>query len=176
MADEEQPGFTVVDRRRAAQETASSVPDPNQAHAHSSTASSDFPAPTQEQAPTEFTPSVDSDAPDASGEPGATGLPDPAMILSLAALQMDTHQLMTLLLPIFDGQAWQGLGLIANPLTGQTGEDLPAAQLAIDAVQFLLSKLESDMPDAERREARRRLNDLRMNYLAKRSGSSSDVK
>ena len=59
------------------------------------------------------------------------------------------------------------MGLIANPVTGESEKNLPEAQIAIDCVQFLFGKVENDLGAEERREMQRRLNDLRMNYLAK---------
>ncbi len=94
-------------------------------------------------------------------------LPDPAMLFSYVAMQMDTPALIMALSAVFDGHAWRSLGLIADPRTGTTQKDLPNAQLAIDAVQFCLSKVEANLSETERRDANRRLNDLRMNYLAK---------
>lgn len=93
--------------------------------------------------------------------------PDPAVLFSYVAMQMDTSALVQALTAVFDGHAWRSLGLIADPRTGTTQKDLPSAQLAIDVVQFCLSKVEGSLSEAERRDANRRLNDLRMNYLAK---------
>ena len=102
-----------------------------------------------------------------SMEPDEPEMPDPALLLSMIGMQMDTRMLATALIAIFDGHAWRGLGLIANPMTGEVRKDLPSAQLAIDTVAFLLGKIESSLPDSERRDAQRRLSDLRMNYLNK---------
>ena len=92
---------------------------------------------------------------------------DPAMLFSMAAMQMPTRQLALALLSVFDGHAWRSMGLMPDYVSGETKEDLPSAQLAIDAVQFLLSKVESDLPDSEKQEAQRRLRDLRMNYVSR---------
>lgn len=94
-------------------------------------------------------------------------LPDPSMLLSYVGMQMDTRDLIKTLSAVFDAHAWRSLGLIADPRTGAINPDLPVAQIAIDCVQFLLSKAEGDLSDEERRDAHRRLNDLRVNYLNK---------
>ena len=69
-----------------------------------------------------------------------------------------------------DGQelrSERAMGLVSDPRTGKSEKDLSAAQLAIDCVQFLIGKVENDLSESERRDAQRRLNDLRMNYVAK---------
>lgn len=191
MTDQEPPAFTVVDKRRAAQKKAASEP-PSEGTAEKSTISStseeDSTATTQtpptegpspEEKMQETTAGTDtssraeseqatSDARSASSLP-QEGLPalDPIMLLSLAAMQLDARTFAQSLLGVFDAYAWQAMGLVANPATGEAQKDLPAAQLAIDCLQFLLSKVDADLSEPERREVQRRLNDLRMNYVAK---------
>ena len=94
-------------------------------------------------------------------------MPDPGMLLGFAAAQMPTDALVDTLLPVFEGHAWQNLGLIANPITGEAAENLPAAQVAIDMVAFLFGKAEARLAGEQRRETARRLNDLRVNYLVR---------
>jgi hypothetical protein len=100
-----------------------------------------------------------------------SALADPGILLSLAAMQLEAKTLSTALIPIFDAYAWRAMGLIADPRTGESKLDLAAAQLAIDCIQFLLSKVENEMSEPERREAQRRLSDLRLNYVAKRQAT-----
>ncbi len=95
------------------------------------------------------------------------GLPDPYTLLTFAAVQTDTAELMTLLIPLFDNLARVSLGLLASPKTGETDVNLAEAKLAIDAVHFLLEAVGSRLSDADRRELQRRLSDLRMNYVAR---------
>jgi hypothetical protein len=160
MMAEEKPGFTVVDRRQSSQQESSGTPAPPAAGAGE---------PDNQAGPSE-TPMTDDDGigfgPELSEE-GERTLPAPSFLLSMASLQMTTREMMQALLAIFDEQAWRSLGLMASPLTGETNTDLPAAQCAIDCVQFFLGKLESGLPDTERREAQRRLTDLRMNYVSR---------
>jgi hypothetical protein len=167
MSDQDKPSFTVVDKRRAAQEAASS-------EASSSAATE----------PESSSPSTDEiqQAAEAPGDPLTEApetddlteeqqqeqeLPDPALLLSMAAMHLDTPSLIATLLAVFDGHAWRSLGLVAHHATGEVKKDLPSAQLAIDCVQFLLSKVETRLSPSERHDLQRRLSDLRMNYLAK---------
>jgi hypothetical protein len=75
-------------------------------------------------------------------------------------------------LSVLAAEAWQKLGLLANPQTGEAVADLAQAKVAIDAAGDLASRLESapqsSVPDAMRRELRTLLNDLRLNYVSRR--------
>lgn len=176
MTDQEPEPFTIVDRRVASQRIE------NEVKTESSNQNSPLPAEevhaevpmesaNAESAETKPDPISELEGPDfqdtAAAEVDNTGLPNPAFYLSMAAMHIGTTELFKALLPIFDAHAWQNLGLIANQVSGEANKDLPAAQLAIDAVQFLLGKVESSLSATERRDLQRRLNDLRMNYLAK---------
>jgi hypothetical protein len=90
---------------------------------------------------------------------------DPAVVLSQVTMFLPPLTLSRILLGVFDAKAWQAMGLIADPMTNEATKDLPAAQLSIDCVQFFLDKVEATFSEEERRDARRRLNDLRMNFL-----------
>ena len=74
-------------------------------------------------------------------------------------------------------EAWQRLGLIANPQTGEDAMDLDQAKVAIDAVGDLAARLESApeeaVPSALRRDLKTLLNDLRLNYVARRGEPSA---
>ena len=116
------------------------------------------------------TPEETADAPSLADD--AEGVyPDPALLITVAAMQLDTRSLVRALLAVFDGHAWQGMGLVASARSGEPEADLPAAQLAIDCLAFLLNKAEADLDEGERREVQRRLNDLRVNYLARLEGT-----
>ena len=160
MADQETPGFTVVDKRRAAQENAE-VESVAEENSFSET------LPHTEDPAANVTPDVSEATENTAQNTDDYSLPDPSFLLSMAAMQMDARSMAVSLLPLFDGLARRALGLIAEPNSGETRTDLPTAQLAIDCVQFFLGKLESSLPEPERREMQRRLNDLRMNYLAR---------
>jgi hypothetical protein len=151
MSDPSSPDFKVVDRRRSMSGEADTEDD----------ATPDAPT---ESAPTE--------APATDAERELDTLPDPAFLVTFGAMQMPPRTLAKALLAVFDQHAWVALGLVASPQTGEPQPDLPAAQLAIDCVHFLLGKAEPELTEEERRDAHRRLNDLRMNYLLKKQASN----
>ena len=65
-------------------------------------------------------------------------------------------------------ECFQRLGLIADPRSGKAVMDLPSARVAIDCVAALVNVLDeptSTLPDSVRREMKRTLNDLRLNYV-----------
>jgi hypothetical protein len=169
MSDHENSGFKVVDRRHAVAETVAAE-GAAPVGAEDQTASSDPIPEIDEQSPPNDEPQSAAAAAAIDDEAAGNGMPDPSLLLSIAAMQLNVQTLARLLVPIFDGQAWRSMGFLADPRTGETQQDLPAAQLAIDCVQFLLSKIDAGLPDTERREMQRRLNDLRMNYLSKLRG------
>lgn len=61
--------------------------------------------------------------------------------------------------------AWIAMGLIANPVTGKIERDLAQARMAIDSVAFLAEKVEGDLDEATRREIKRVVSDLQMNFV-----------
>ncbi len=143
MSDQEPSTFTVVDRRAAA------APEESAVTLEAAAASDREDAALPEE------------------DAGDTPDMDPAFFLSYAAVQMDTRALGEALLAIFDTHAWRGLGLLSDARVGQTQQDLPSAQLAIDCFRALLEKIGGGMEPEELREAQRRLNDLQMNYLSR---------
>ncbi len=150
---EEETGFTFVDKRRAAPEApvAAQVPvvdAPQSAEAQQETAvqESDF-------------------GQDGLGgdDPGAD--PGPP----------STYDLIGYCLNLMAQQAWQKLGLLADPQTGEAKPDLAEAKVAIDTVGDLAGRLETApetiIPADFRRDLRTLLNDLRLNYVSQ-SGPS----
>ena len=83
-----------------------------------------------------------------------------------------TYDLIGYCLNLLASQAWQKLGLLADPQTGEAKLDLIEAKLAIDVVGDLAAHLESasdtQVPSDMRRELRVLLNDLRLNYVSRR--------
>ena len=87
-----------------------------------------------------------------------------------------TYDLIGYCINLLSSQAWQKMGLLADPQTGEARPDLAEAKVAIDAVSDLAARLES-APDALvpadlRRELRTLLNDLRLNYVSQRGQTS----
>jgi hypothetical protein len=65
-------------------------------------------------------------------------------------------------------EGFQRMGLIADPQTGKAVVDLPSARVAIDCVAALVKVLDepdSTLPEPVKREMKRTLNDLRLNYV-----------
>lgn len=90
-----------------------------------------------------------------------------------------TYDLIGYCLNLLASQAWQKLGLLADPQTGEAKPDLIEAKLAIDVVGDLAAHLESasdsQVPPDMRRELRVLLNDLRLNYVARRGDDTPNA-
>ncbi|MDD3806283.1 MAG: DUF1844 domain-containing protein [bacterium] len=71
---------------------------------------------------------------------------------------------------MLNAMAWQKLGLIVDPQTGNAVKDLTQAKVAIDTVAFIFEQLKSVMADEERRAFEGAINDLRANFI-QQSGS-----
>jgi hypothetical protein len=108
------------------------------------------------------------DAGESADEPNSfeNRMPDPSSLVAMAAMHLSTEALLPVLLAVFDHHAWRSIGLVADH-TGEAKKDLPSAQLAIDCYAFMLGKVEGKLDESEKRDAQRRLMDLRMNYVAK---------
>ncbi len=145
---EEEAGFIFVDKRRAQAETPAGTP-----------AADSEPSPAMAS---ENSSEIDSsDAEFSEGEAG--GMPG-------------TYDLIGYCLNLLASQAWQKLGLLADPQTGEAKPDLVEAKVAIDAVGDLAARLESApetvIPADMRRDLRTLLNDLRLNYVSQRDHST----
>ena len=85
----------------------------------------------------------------------------------------DVYMLVNYALQMFITTAWQRLGLWADPASGEVKVDLEQARVAIDVVGDLVGRLdsapESSLSERDRRELKRILNDLRMNYVSRRA-------
>ena len=127
---EEEEGFSVVDKRRVAQ---------------------DEPAP-QQTAESERFDEEEGDYSEFEPTPGA--LP-----------QLSVRDRIFMSIDILHQGAWIAMGLRADPATGEVEQDLEAARIAIDCVVFLASKIENDLDDATRRELKRIVGDMQMNYV-----------
>lgn len=85
----------------------------------------------------------------------------------------DVYSLIGYCLSLLQADAWQKMGLLADPQTGEVLVDLRQAKVAIDAVGDLAAHLEAApqeaVPDSLRRDLRTLLNDLRLNYVAQQN-------
>jgi len=144
---EEEAGFTFVDKRRA-----------------------------QAEAPAE-TPVAAVLEPLSTEAIGAGGDADDKLDDELAAGGVpSTYDLIGYCINLLSSQAWQKLGLLADPQTGEAKPDLAEAKVAIDAVGDLAARLET-APEAMisadmRRDLRTLINDLRLNYVSQRGPSA----
>jgi hypothetical protein len=68
---------------------------------------------------------------------------------------------------VFAGYAWQRLGLLPDPVTGEITEDLAEARLAIDVCGRLIEFLEPHLDEESRRRVHGALSDLRIQYVKK---------
>ena len=156
MTESDAPQFKIVDNRSAVQTESGDIsPD---AIVDTSDSEATAGAPAEDSL---FTDDIE------NSNTSSPGLPDPSFLINMAAVQLDTVSLIESLIPIFDQYAWSSMGFVANPRTGEPMKDMATAQIAIDTIQFLLSKVESRFSPTEKRDHMRRLSDLRMNYLAK---------
>ena len=162
MSEQEKPDFTVVDRRQTAHAEETPPSEAPTTDDSGSAPNIDLPESSPSTVPI-------SSEPESGADP--FGLPDPALLIAMAAMQTSPQELMGLLAPAFDSQARRALGLIADTQTGELSPNMDAAKAAIDAVQFCLSRAELTLEAAEHREMLRRLNDLRLTYVAKQQSS-----
>ena len=149
---EEETGFTFVDKRRTAPEAA---PEPAPAAAAETT---EMPAEMGVSEVLEAFPGEDQ-----LGEQSAEAAPT-------------TYDMICYCINLLASQAWQKLGLLADPQTGEAQPDLAEAKVAIDAVGDLAARLdaapETIIPTDLRRDLRTLVNDLRLNYVSQRGGTS----
>ncbi len=149
---EEETGFTFVDKRRTAPEAA---PEPAPAAAAETT---EMPAEMGVSEVLEAFPGEDQ-----LGEQSAEAAPT-------------TYDMIGYCINLLASQAWQKLGLLADPQTGEAQPDLAEAKVAIDAVGDLAARLdaapETVVPLDLRRDLRTLVNDLRLNYVSQRGGTS----
>ncbi|HEX5324960.1 MAG TPA: DUF1844 domain-containing protein [Capsulimonadaceae bacterium] len=81
---------------------------------------------------------------------------------------LGTYGLATYVIGLLATDAWQRLGLIANPVTGKVEKDLGQARVGIDCVSALITVIdvpESNLPESLRGDLRRVLSDLRVNFV-----------
>ena len=138
--------FTFVDKRRV-------TPDGSEESAGSD------PAP---ETPADERPQAIASEPgaeDAGGEEPGSGPSDDTP---------PTEAMVQFAINLFVTDAFQRMGLVADPSTGKAKADLAQARLAIDCVAALVGVIDTPeraLPDDARREIRRILNDLRLNFL-----------
>ena len=127
---------------------------------------------TPRETPEEATPRSESES-GAPGQPSAEAAPGAAegegpQAVPLAALQ--TSDLLSTFLSILAMKAWEGMGLVPNPLTNKPQKNLEDARLAIDAYAAVFELLRSRIEEQPRREIENLLTTLRLNFVDKSAG------
>lgn len=88
--------------------------------------------------------------------------------------QARVEDMLVYILNILGAAAWQWMGLLANPATGEAEQDLDQARLAIDSFDAIAEKLMPRLAEGDQGHIRQILADLRANFVqksAKGSGS-----
>jgi hypothetical protein len=127
----------------------------------------------QEKAPPESPPTPSAAAQEPSAEPGPGAASEGAgaggsQAVPLAALP--ASDLLTTFLSLMAMKAWEGMGLVASPMTGKTEKNLEDARLAIDAYAAVFELLRVRVDDGARREMENALTMLRVNFVDKSAG------
>lgn len=158
MADEQQPGFTFVDKRTIPQDTAElDSPNSTTSGPETTTATADPMQGTDDnRASEQAADSGGSQDPDASNHPGA--MP-----------RLNVRDRLLMCIDILNQGAWISLGLISDPTTGNLEKDLIQAKNAIDSVAFLANKVELELDEETRRELRNLVRDLHLNFVEQSS-------
>ena len=153
MNDEEQT-FTFVDKRGKASDAPDAAP-----------AEAAVPPPAGAAFPMD-TPPADiafDEAEDTAGREDAEG----------GQPEIDVYSLLAYCVSLLEAQAWQCLGLIADPQTGDANPDMAQAKVAIDAVGDLAKYLDNAPPDAVpddlRRDLRTLVSNLRLNFVGQQN-------
>lgn len=78
---------------------------------------------------------------------------------------VDVYSLVKSFIGILGAHAWQWLGLVKNPVTGQMEKDLSQAKVAIDSIRTLIQQIEDKLEPTEQRELKGLIADLQINYV-----------
>jgi uncharacterized protein DUF1844 len=104
--------------------------------------------------------------PEAAASEGAkSGGPQAVPLSALPAAD-----LLTSFLSLMAMKAWEGMGLVPNPISGKTEKNLEDARLAIDAYAAVFELLRPRIDEGERREIENSLTMLRVNFVDKSGG------
>jgi hypothetical protein len=97
-----------------------------------------------------------------SGQKDSTENRQPEMA-DIASL--DVYSLLGLFVGLVSEKAWQTLGLRTKPGTDKVETDFNQARVAIDTVAFIVEKLQTRLPDDEKRHLEGLVADLKLNYV-----------
>lgn len=99
----------------------------------------------------------------AEGDPVDEEEPDLSQFLP----PMDIPVLAQSFIHVLGSAAWQHLGLVADPRSGEVKKDLVQAQQAIDIIGYLFDKVKDSMEKEQESGIRNLLINLQMNYVEK---------
>jgi hypothetical protein len=145
MAEPEEEGFQVVDKRRVAREES----QPQAEAEAASVTENEIDAPA---AAVDAEPESADEAEDNAGD-------DPQMGPTNAV------DLVQMCLGMLNEIAWVKMGLVPDPMTGQIGADLNQARLAIDCAGDLVHRLETHVDGRTRRDLDVMVQNLKMNFV-----------
>jgi len=117
--------------------------------------------PRSESEPEATAQTASQDSPSASGGAGPQAIP-------LGALP--TADVLVWNMSLLAGKAWEGMGLVPNPITNKVEKNLDEARLAIDAFAAIFDVLRLRIEEQTRREMETVLTNLRINFVEKSSG------
>ena len=78
---------------------------------------------------------------------------------------LDTYSLIELFIGLLSAKAWETMGLRVKPGTDKIEKDLDQARTAIDTIDFLIQKLKSRIPEAERSRLESLVGDFKLNFV-----------
>ena len=140
---EEEKGYEVVDKRKV------KIGEDGEVHAD--------PEVDETQPAAEVQPEEEREAPEEEGPK----LPP-----------VDVYSLMKSFIGILGVHAWQWLGLVKNPITGEMERDLAQAKVAIDTISALVNQLEGKLDESEQRDLKGLISDLQINFVRQQSRPS----
>jgi len=111
----------------------------------------------------------------AGAEPGAEAdqsatTPEGAERQAVPLHALRTHDLLVWMLSILAAKAWEGMGLVANPMTNKVEKNLEEARLAIDAYAATFEVVRVRVEERPRRDMETLLTTLRLNFVEKSGG------
>ncbi|NLL61369.1 MAG: DUF1844 domain-containing protein [Candidatus Atribacteria bacterium] len=81
--------------------------------------------------------------------------------------QLPLATLLVWFIGILNSKAWEDLGLISDPDTGEVKQDFKRAKISIDSVEFLLNQIKDELESEDKKQIENLLANLRMNYVEK---------
>jgi hypothetical protein len=78
---------------------------------------------------------------------------------------LNVYSLLSLFVGLLAEKAWQTMGLRTKPGTDKVETDFDQARVAIDTVGFFVEKLQSRLPDDQKRQLEGLVADLKLNYV-----------